>query len=388
MNPLNWNRVLSVLAWAGVFVAGVLTAKHFMNLQLPCGYSQDCEKVANHPSSYWFGIPVALFGLGAYLTLAFLAFWRGWKGLDATRKFVTYGAIISGIGALVSIVLTFYSMTVIHATCAWCISSAVIMLLTGLAYAALLQSMSGDAKPSPKPSGIDMILAGCCAVLCIGLIGWRISTLKQAAVASAVVVEGGLQGVPLSEILRGDSHVRGDKTAPVTVVEYADFYCPTCRDGYPKLRQAWRNANGKMRMAFRHYPLWKKEGHELSLPAAVISEYAAQKGKFWQFVDAMFDADLDDILTREGLLAVAAQVGLDQADILKKIQDADDPMLAEVMSDMDTASKIGVEGTPTYLIYADGVKPRASSPTMLELDLGNPPYSELMRQGGPVAPPR
>ena len=32
MTPVVLNRILAVLAWAGVFVAGVLTAKHYMHL--------------------------------------------------------------------------------------------------------------------------------------------------------------------------------------------------------------------------------------------------------------------------------------------------------------------------------------------------------------------
>lgn len=379
-----WNRILTVLAWAGVFVAGVLTAKHFMNLQLPCGYSQDCEKVANHPSSYWFGIPVALFGLLAYLTLAALAFIRSWKGLENTRNLANYGAIIAAVGVLVSLFLTGYSIAVIKATCPWCMSSAIIMLVTGFCYAGLLQAMSGErseaelrAEKTAK-SPFDLVLVGCCLVLTIGLVGWRVSTLKAAANVPTEAITNGLAGTPMMAIVRDEERLRGPKDAPITLVEYADFYCPTCREGYPKLRKIFMDSNGKIRMGFVHFPLYKKEGHELSLAAAIISEYAAKKGKYWQFVDAMFDAPIESISTRDGLLSLAGRIGLDEQDLLVKIQDQNDPMLDEVVKDLDMAATLGIQGTPTYLLYAAGAKPIAVAPSLLEMTLDSQPYYMLL----------
>src|SRR5690606_671003 len=53
----------------------------------------------------------------------------------------------------------------------------------------------------------------------------------------------------------GDSPQRGPETAPVTIVEFADFECGFCVRGHDTLEKLRRRYGDKIRVVFKHYPL-------------------------------------------------------------------------------------------------------------------------------------
>ncbi|MFX8418136.1 hypothetical protein ABTL59_19875, partial [Acinetobacter baumannii] len=70
---------------------------------------------------------------------------------------------------------------------------------------------------------------------------------------------------------------------------------------------------GKIRVVFRNFPLKDLPGHESSLIAARISEIAALKGKYWDYVDAAYDASNTNRIKDEdgvGLRQVATNIGV------------------------------------------------------------------------------
>src|SRR6478609_1741328 len=83
-----------------------------------------------------------------------------------------------------------------------------------------------------------------------------------------------------------DRHVYGDPLAPVTVLEYGDLECPYCRAAAPVLRELVDTSAGRVRLVWRHFPLF--EVHPHALTAALASEAAAVHGKFWQWHDQCF----------------------------------------------------------------------------------------------------
>src|SRR5438067_12004654 len=62
----------SLVAFGGLFAAGVLSAGHTLKLPVPCGSSSGCVAVASDPSSRAAGVPIAFFGVVAYTAILFL----------------------------------------------------------------------------------------------------------------------------------------------------------------------------------------------------------------------------------------------------------------------------------------------------------------------------
>src|SRR5688572_18105952 len=82
-------------------------------------------------------------------------------------------------------------------------------------------------------------------------------------------------------------HVRGAHDAPVTIIEYGDFECASCKKAAPAVLMLMRRYDGRVRLVFRHFPL--EEVHANALTAAEVSEAAAAQGRFWEMHDQLFD---------------------------------------------------------------------------------------------------
>jgi Na+:H+ antiporter, NhaA family len=74
-------------------------------------------------------------------------------------------------------------------------------------------------------------------------------------------------------------HVRGPRSAVISLVEYGDFECPYCR-------AAVDIVNGLLRFTFRHFPM--REAHPHAQPAAEVAEAAAARGHFREIHDLLF----------------------------------------------------------------------------------------------------
>lgn len=124
----KWAIPISILG--GLAVAGYLTFIEATAAPVMCGPSGGCADVQNSKYAILFGVlPVGVLGLIGYV--AILAGWIVWQyGPRATQKIGAlsiWGLCIFGV--LFSIYLTFLEPFVIGATCMWCISSAVLMMI-------------------------------------------------------------------------------------------------------------------------------------------------------------------------------------------------------------------------------------------------------------------
>jgi protein-disulfide isomerase len=82
-------------------------------------------------------------------------------------------------------------------------------------------------------------------------------------------------------------YVLGSATAPVEVVEFADFQCPHCGEfanvQFPTIRDQLIST-GRLRWRFRDFPL----NFPWSRVAALAGQCAGEQGKFWEMEDALF----------------------------------------------------------------------------------------------------
>lgn len=139
-------------------------------------------------------------------------------------------------------------------------------------------------------------------------------------------------------------HTLGPEHAPVTVVEYGDFECPTCKQAAPSLKLLLRHFPGQVRLVFRHFPL--EEVHPHALCAAEASEVAGAQGKFWEMHDLLFANQLH--LRSAQLRSYAEQLNLDLA---RYTAEMDDEIYRQrIREHIDSGRRSGVRGTPGIFV--------------------------------------
>ena len=156
---------------------------------------------------------------------------------------------------------------------------------------------------------------------------------------------------PRKNIDVADAPMKGNPSARVTLIEFADYECPHCKRAQPVLRQAVDEYKNDVRVYFKHYPLSAHPNARLAAEAAV----AAQKqGKFWPYNDGVWAHS--EGLTPAVLEQIAKDVGLD---VEKWRKDLDsDEVRQRVQKDHADGEALSLQATPTIYLngreYTDG----------------------------------
>ncbi len=142
----------------------------------------------------------------------------------------------------------------------------------------------------------------------------------------------------------------GPSQAPVRLVLFSDFQCPACKSFSKRMPGLTKQFDGRLQVVFKHFPLdlncnpvMKRELHPQGCAAAYAAEAARKQGRFWEFHDALFAADLRG--GEETLRSVGRQIGLDlqQFDADRKAE----ATISKVRADIDLGMRLGVNSTPS-----------------------------------------
>lgn len=146
-----------------------------------------------------------------------------------------------------------------------------------------------------------------------------------------------------------DDAMKGDKNAPVTIVEFSDFECPYCsrfyRDTLPDLLSEYVD-KGVARFVYRDFPLGF---HEHARAASIASECVKDQGDdklFFKYHDKLYENQ--PAISTENLKAWAAELGVD-ADEFNDCLDTE-KFGDEVDKDFEDGKAYGVTGTPAFFI--------------------------------------
>ena len=162
-----------------------------------------------------------------------------------------------------------------------------------------------------------------------------------------------------------DDHIRGDKNAPVTLIEYSDFQCPFCQRFHPTMQRLLKEYDGQVRWVYRHFPL---SFHPFGQAAAIASECASEQGKFWEYADKLFDNQ--EAFSADNFKIWAGEIGLNKSKFQTCLESG--KFAARVKQDLDGGSASGITGTPgTIIIGQDG---------QTQLVPGAVPYEQLKAQ--------
>lgn len=160
---------------------------------------------------------------------------------------------------------------------------------------------------------------------------------------------------PLKPDLGANVRARGNAKAPITIVEYSDFQCPYCNQGFKNIEQLRKIHGDQLRVVFKNFPL---NFHPMAMPAAQWFEALALQSpeKAWTFHDTLFENQ--NKLGEEYFKLLTKDLGLDVAKAAKDAKS--DAVKAKIEADIKEAKGFGIEGTPAYLI--NGVPLRGAYP--------------------------
>jgi protein-disulfide isomerase len=148
------------------------------------------------------------------------------------------------------------------------------------------------------------------------------------------------------QVLRvdGTDHTLGPAHAPVVVVEYGDFQCPTCKQAAPSVKLLLQRFPNRVLFVYRHFPL--EEPHPHALGAAEAAECAGEQGKFWQMHDLLFEHQ--DRLAPKHLHEYAQQLGLDMARYTAEMDDH--VHLQRIREHQESARQSHLRSTPGFFV--------------------------------------
>ena len=144
-------------------------------------------------------------------------------------------------------------------------------------------------------------------------------------------------------------HIKGNKDAAITLVEYSDLQCPACGVYYPLVKQLMKDFGDKISFEYRHFPL--RTTHQNAELASLATEAAGLQGKFWEMHDVLFEKQKEwagksgeDIFD-----GYAKDMGLN---VLKFKSDLsfNKDLKDKVESDYQNGLKQGVNSTPSFFL--------------------------------------
>jgi protein-disulfide isomerase len=147
----------------------------------------------------------------------------------------------------------------------------------------------------------------------------------------------------LSVDIPRDAPATGASDPRVTVVEFTDYQCPFCHQAQSTIDEVLDHYKDKVRLVHLDFPL---DFHPGAMPAARAARCAGEQDRFWPYHH--------NLMTQKGALdeadleSRAAALHLAPGPFAKCL--ASDRHDAAIMADLEQGKKLGVTGTPAYLV--------------------------------------
>jgi len=177
---------------------------------------------------------------------------------------------------------------------------------------------------------------------------------NNAGVDNAAGNNGAPANIVIKDVDLKNDHIRGNKDAKITIVEFSDTECPFCKRFHETMKQIIDKYSDDVRWVYRQMPL---DGlHQKARTEALATECAADQGKFWEYIDLIYERTTsNDGLDLAQLPVFAKEVGIN----VSKFQTCLDnkQFASEVQADEADGQAAGGQGTPySILIAPDGNK--------------------------------
>ncbi len=137
---------------------------------------------------------------------------------------------------------------------------------------------------------------------------------------------------------------RGNKDAKITIVEFSDIECPFCTRHHDTMKQILEDYPQDVKWVFKHFPL--DSIHPYARKASEASECAGEQGKFWAYLDHLFDNQSK--LSDNYFATAADEIGIDKNKLESCLKDG--KYKKRVNDNYQEGIKLGVRGTPGNFI--------------------------------------
>lgn len=149
------------------------------------------------------------------------------------------------------------------------------------------------------------------------------------------------------ELVRDDSPTLGSKDAPVTIVEFLDPECESCKAFFPIMKEVLKKYEGKVFFVVRYMGF-----HRSSMMAVAATEAAGLQGQYWQMQELLFSTAEEwghhPEPVRSFFVGYASTLGLDINRFEEELDNH--TWTAKVQRDMADGAILGVKSTPTIFI--------------------------------------
>lgn len=200
---------------------------------------------------------------------------------------------------------------------------------------------SSSSQPSASASGSASASASAAATSASATASASASADPSASATASATADDGYVGYRLNR------EVPGAGTATL----YTDYQCPYCAKAEPKFEEAAKKLDGIMNVTVRNMPL---NMHANAVPAALAVEAAEAQGKHLEMANKLFATQNDwkNIKERDKLRTLfndyAKELGLNTEEFDKVLLASD--TVKPIQRDYEHAVKIGVKGTPTFVV--------------------------------------
>ena len=148
-------------------------------------------------------------------------------------------------------------------------------------------------------------------------------------------------------LTRMHSPIAGKTDAPVTIVEFLDPACETCRQFYPLVKQIMAEHPEQIRIVLRYAPF-----HRGSDQVVAMLEGARHQGKFWVALETLLAYQADwtqnHAANPEAAWQLLGGIGLDMEKMNKDMNSAETARV--IAQDLADAKTLNVTMTPEYFV--------------------------------------
>jgi len=336
----------------------------------------NCDAAQASSYALMVGVPVAWWGFLYYVWIGITVVWAAFK-----KEKGRAAASAAFVFSLMALIFTFYKayilVLVLKVLCPVCVIMYVVNIAIALflgrylglsfrempgflkGYFRLAFGRPADLNFSPRAA---LYFTSAAVLFSVGL-----GSMKRVEAHALKLPELNVAEEVTNHFLQPRNIIEIDSFVPVwgnpqgsvTIVEFSDFQCPSCRFAAFHLRSVLWEFRNHVRFYFMNFPLDNKINpyvnlgiHKQAGLAARAAVCAQQRGGFWEYHDEIFRNQQE--LNRELLLSLATKRGWNSEDFAVCMDS--DESFQRVRTDIEYAHRANVKATPTLFINGRYVK--------------------------------